>query len=188
MDLGAYIQIEDLEQLANINNIDVPRLRGYRLMSEETPIEIDSIITDMIREIYKQGCISIPSFCPDSAIHKFSAKTDYLRKKYLTSEGEFRWELLHGKRRKNMKFAVKKMKKAVLHQYETFNKYAGASNVLYIHARIGGSNWSFYQGYLLEKEPWFLEKVDDCFDDTYCDIYARLDKTISVSSNKELVK
>ena len=159
MDLGAYVQIEDLKQLASINNIVVPRLRGYRLMSKENPVEIDSVITDMIHEIYK---------C------EFFEKTDRIQKKYLDSDGELRWELLHGRRRKNMKFAVKKMKKAVLRQYETFNKYAGAPNVLYIHARLGGDNWNFYRGYLLEKEPWFLEKVDDCFDGTYCDIYARL--------------
>lgn len=32
MDLGAYAQIEELEELAKLNGIQVPRLRGYRLM------------------------------------------------------------------------------------------------------------------------------------------------------------
>lgn len=38
MDLEAYINIEDLEQIAKENGIDIPRLRGYRLMKEEEPI------------------------------------------------------------------------------------------------------------------------------------------------------
>ena len=43
-----------------------------------------------------------------------------------------------------------------------------------IHARIGGPNWEYYGGPLLKLEPWFLERVDDGFDNTYCDIYARI--------------
>ena len=37
MDLGAYVQIGDLESLMKANGIDIPRLRGLRLMSEEKP-------------------------------------------------------------------------------------------------------------------------------------------------------
>ena len=55
-----------------------------------------------------------------------------------------------------------------------WNKYAGKENVLYIHSRIGGGNWDYYGGNELSKQPWFLEKVDDCYDDTYCDIYAKI--------------
>ena len=35
MDLGAYSQTEDLDEIAKRNNIHVPRLRGYRLMKNE---------------------------------------------------------------------------------------------------------------------------------------------------------
>ena len=38
MDIGAYKQIEELSELAIKNGIDVPRLRGYRLMSKEQPM------------------------------------------------------------------------------------------------------------------------------------------------------
>ena len=41
MDLGAYIQIERLDAIAKANNIDIPRLRGYRLMSEVRPVSSD---------------------------------------------------------------------------------------------------------------------------------------------------
>ena len=35
MDLGAYAQIEDLNELMIINGISVPRLRGLRLMRDQ---------------------------------------------------------------------------------------------------------------------------------------------------------
>ena len=40
MDLGAYSQIDDLNEIAKENNIEVPRLRGYRLMKNEEYITI----------------------------------------------------------------------------------------------------------------------------------------------------
>jgi hypothetical protein len=46
-----------------------------------------------------------------------------------------------------------------------------------IHARIGGNNWEYYDGdETVATKPWFLEKVDDEFDSTYCDIYVRFDE------------
>ena len=105
MDLYAYSQIPRFTDLAKKNGIDVPRLRGYRLMSEEELME--------------------------------------------DTKGE--------------------------EQYEVFNRYVGRPDVLMIHARIGGNNWEYYDGdNTVAKEPWFLEKVDDCDDNTYCDIYARV--------------
>lgn len=35
MDLGAYAQIDNLSAIMDRNGIDVPRLRGLRLMSQE---------------------------------------------------------------------------------------------------------------------------------------------------------
>lgn len=43
MDLYAYAQIEDLEKYLKDNNIEVPRLRGLRLMKEEKLIEPQQI-------------------------------------------------------------------------------------------------------------------------------------------------
>ena len=137
-------------------------------------------------------CCSIPSFNLDTGWSEFSRKTDKIKRKYLickeiveeTQDGKeysyeevigFRWDLLHGKKRKNLKFALKKSRKKVLEQFTAHNKYAGRDDVLYIHARIGGGNWEYYGGEDLKKQPWFLEKVDDYWDDTYCDIYAKID-------------
>lgn len=67
-------------------------------------------------------------------------------------------------------------KEAKLEADMLFNEYCGQDDVLYIHARIGGLNWNDFGGPELEKQPWFLDKVDDPFDSTYCDIYARIKK------------
>lgn len=183
MDLGAYIQISELEEVAKANGIEVPRLRGYRLMVNESPIsdeDIRGIIDGNNEWIYKMSCCSVPRFYPENSMHEFSLKTDRIKKKYLIVKDEkivgFRWDLLHGKARKRVKLAIKRGEKRVRAQMGVFNKYAGREGVLYIHARIGGANWVYYGGNALEKQPWFIEKVDDHFDSTYCDIYARIEK------------
>ena len=192
MDLGAYVQIKDYEALAEANEIKVPRLRGYRLMSKEDAVsqkQIEYYIHGHELHLYEWACCSIPRFRPNSRSHEFSPRTDRIRDKYLIRKTEidpedgyrrniavgFRWDLVHGKNRKAIKFAIKKGRKAIVRQFEAFNRYAGREDVLYIHARIGGRNWSYYGGADIEKQPWFLEKVDDYFDSTYCDIYALVD-------------
>ena len=195
MDLYAYSQIDDLKKVAEKNSIEVPRLRGYRLMSEGKPVteaEIAETHKSIEMYVYEKACTSCPRFKPNSNHHEYSSATDRLKDKYLIKEERretlndgtervyeetvgFRWNLIHGKNRKALKLAIKQRKRRVLKSIETFNKYAGRSDVLYIHARIGGDNWFYFKGYELESEPWFLEKVDDWFDNTYCDIYAVID-------------
>ena len=159
MDLGAFVNIENLQRLAEANGIDIPRLRGYRLMQDETEVDKEDI-SDIIHNLEIWECENL------------------FGDKYIQDSNEndkrIRWELLHGKRRKTLKFAVKRRRKRAIEQYSIFNKYVGQSDVLYIHARIGGFNWNRYGGPDLEKNSWFIEKVDDCFDGTYCDIYARV--------------
>lgn len=182
MDLGAYTQIGDIDiqKIVEDKGISVPRLRGYRLMSEEEPVtenEIADIISNDASWIYEKFVCSSPvRFRPQSHGIEFSATTDRLREKYLIKDDGrvvgIRWNLIHGRNRKELKFALKKSRKRIMDQYSTFNKYAGHSNVLYIHARIGGNNWNYYGGHDIEKQSWFIEKVDDSSDVTYCDIYA----------------
>ena len=159
MDLGAFVNIENLQRLADANGVAVPRLRGYRLMQNETEVDEEDV-SEIIHNLEVWEC------------------TNLFGDKYIQDSNEngkrIRWELLHGKRRKILKFAAKKRRKRAIEQYSSFNKYAGQSGVLYIHARIGGPNWNRYGGPDLEKTSWFIEKVDDCFDSTYCDIYAKV--------------
>ena len=193
MDLGAYINIDDETYVKSIqeNNIDVPRLRGYRWMGNESVTDIDQdIIPSLKQHVFRDALRSDPPFAIDPDCFEYSERTDRRQKKYgvfekvqrvwgdeidyTTELVDLKWDKIHGKRRKNVKFNLKKELKAAKKQYDTWNKYVGRKDVLYIHARIGGNNWIYYEGYKLEKEPWFLEKVDDYYDNTYCDIYARI--------------
>lgn len=186
MDLSAYMQIDDLSQIAKENNIKVPRLRGYRLMKNEKPVsaeEINQIIKECEIEVCEDLCRSVPFWCEKSCGQLLNSRTDFLCRYYLV-EGvdengrkkftNIRWDRIHGKKRKVLKFAIKKKKKRIQRQFEIWNKYAGQDKILYIHSRTGGNNWDYYGGSELSKMPWFLEKVDDWFDRTYCDIYASI--------------
>lgn len=184
MDLGAYVQIDDLSKIAEANGIDIPRLRGYRLMSEEEPWTEEEIKVEIIesnRHLYESLCESVPRFSLYPIYYEYSRKTKAIMKKYLDENGDLRWDIIHGKKRKNAKYAIKKQTNAVKKQYEIWNKYAGCADVLYVHARIGGGNWNSYKA-VIENKPWFLEKVDDCFDSTYCDIYAKINNKLGAEN------
>ena len=186
MDLYAYLQIneEEIEKIAEANKIEVPRLRGYRLMKNEKPVsykEIQEIIHEVSVSAAKKLCQADPfwSLYPKWIVSSYETNfiCNYFLKKDNPKDFHYtgiRWDRIHGKKRKILKFAIHKAKKKVLDQFNTWNKYAGRDDVLYIHARIGGNNWNYYGGHELARQPWFLEKVDDCFDSTYCDIYAKI--------------
>lgn len=184
MDLVAYAQIDNLDEIAQANGIEVPRLRGYRLMKDEAPVtteEIQKLMKDYEVQVCEDLCCSVPFWSTRSDCRIFSSRTDYIRKYFLTQAVDekgykryvgIRWDRIHGKKRKILKFAIKKQNKRIQKQFDVWNKYAGKEGILYIHSRIGGRNWSHYGGEELATTPWFLEKVDDWFDNTYCDIYA----------------
>jgi hypothetical protein len=181
MDLGAYAQIEDLEQVMRDNGISVPRLRGLRLMKDEEPTtkeKIDEEVNFVWLCKCKDMCCSY--FIMNADFVDFCYRTDKIMKKYLVYKNDdifpvgVNWKNAHGKKRKMFRYALKQANKRVRAQFDTFNKYCGREDVLYIHARIGGDNWSYFGGDEIAKLPWFIEKVDDAFDCTYCDIYARI--------------
>ena len=180
MDLGAYAQIKDLQQVMTDNGIFVPRLRGLRLMSKEEPMTKDEIneqsdymaFHECERLIYSE-------FQLNSNWQRFTKRTEKICHYYLIYDKNgiakgVRWNVLHGKKRKLFKRCLKEARRRVTKVSEAFNKYAGRDDVLYIHARIGGLNWGYFGGAEIAKQPWFIEKVDDAFDCTYCDIYARI--------------
>lgn len=175
MDLGAYTQIDRIEGIAKKNGIEVPRLRGYRLMSEEQLVDIKPFFDGMAGTCC---CKLIESSWGASEWYELNEWTDYCKSYYtrkINGGGcEPRWDRIHGFKRKKLKFEIKKKKRAILKQYETYNKYCGRYDVLYIHARIGGGNWLYYCNQVIN-QPWFIEKVDDAYDSTYCDIYARIE-------------
>ena len=175
MDLYAYANIENLQELAKANNIDCPRLRGYRLMSEEKPVEFtDEDIRCWEYECAERLCETVPLFNTDAWASEYSERTRRIRKKYLNEEThEVYWNKIHGWKRKALKTEIHNATKRIKKQFEMFNKYVGREDVLYIHARIGGGNWPYYYKDVVD-QPWFIEKIDDAYDSTYCDIYARI--------------
>lgn len=189
MDLMAYAQIENLEEIAKGNGIEVPRLRGYRLMSEEKLVsdeELREMLKDAEFRAAEDWCEAEPRFSMDPYCYSFCSSTDRVKEKYLISEVQewecgphretvgIRWDKIHGKKRKVLKYGIKRAQKAIKDNISVWNRYAGKPGILYIHARIGGNNWAYFGGDDLEKKTWFIEKVDDWFDSTYCDIYARI--------------
>lgn len=181
MDLFAYSQINDFSHLLKDNNIEIPRLRGVRLMSQEKP-EHDYIPKDLEYGILQDWVAC--DFGRDRYMYTYSSRTSYVAEQlsYLAYEDDedgkvrkINWKLLRRKEKKYLKLQIKHRVKEYRKQFETFNKYCGRDDVLFIHARIGGDNWAYYDGPELAKQPWFIEKVDDAFDSTYCDIYAKIE-------------
>lgn len=186
MDLAAYANIDNLDELAQLNNIIVPRLRGYRLMSQEEPIDIKNEINkeEIAISCVEELCTSIPFWNGNPSFYELSYETDLKRAKYLIVNKDengikeyigVRWNRIHGWKRKVLKTYIHNEITKRVKQWEIWNKYAGRDDILYIHSRIGGGNWSYYCKDVVDKE-WFIEKVDDSFDSTYCDIYAKITK------------
>lgn len=190
MDLGAYAQIDDLEQIMKDNGIDIPRLRGLRLMKDEEPVSKEELL-DIAKSDGLYGCVclcqSLPPFNWNSNWSEMSDRTDEICEYYLElgtyDDGEInhldpisvRWDRVHGKKRKAFKYVIKKAKKRVKEQFDMWNKYAGRDDVLYIHARIGSGNWGYYDcDKIVKGQPWYLEHCEDHFDCTYVDIYAKI--------------
>ena len=187
MDLGAYANIENLESIMKENEIFIPRLRGIRLMKDEKPISQEEIERRSLHNgLYdcEQACCSNFSYHP--YWYEISERTSRIEKKYLIQKEHetigIRWDRVHGKKRKLFKYFLKTARRKEYAMWKAFNKYCGREDVLYIHARIGGGNWAYNGGSDIAKQPWFLEKVDDAFDSTYCDIYAK------ISPNKQASK
>ena len=190
MDLGAYAQIDELKQIMRDNNIYVPRLRGLRLMRDEESVSKEEMLEmancDGLRRCAGL-CRSLPPFNWDSNWSEMSDRTDAITEYYLElpkyesgyvnhlDPTAVRWDRVHGKKRKAFKYVIKQAKKEVFRQYEVWNKYCGRNDVLYIHCRLGAGNWDYYKGWeIIESQPWFLDKVEDYFDCTYLDIYAKI--------------
>lgn len=188
MDLYAYSQVENLEYIAKANGIDIPRLRGYRLMKDEEPVS-----QEKINELKKECeipevewlCCARPIWRANADLHISDEESDILKDYYLIKEKDedgndryvgIRWDRIHGRKRKILKFEIKKQKRKIQEQFDTWNKYVGREDVLYIHSRMGGGNWKYYEDKAsIINQPWFLDRVDDHWDSTYCDFYAKID-------------
>lgn len=197
MDIGAYARIEDLSAILASTGINIPRLRGLRLMATEEKISEDEI-KEMTNSAEVDAVEDLVRACPPwsvgSSCHSYCDRTDRNLKRFLVyTEDErgykrptvVRWSELHGKKRKKVKLLAKTQAKKIRKSMETFNKYAGRKDILYVHARIGGNNWVYFDGPQVAEHPAFIERVDDWFDSTYCDIYIKVDESLVEQYLKE---
>ncbi len=165
MDIGAYMKIEDLDTIAKENGIDVPRLRGYRLMRDEIPYteeEIEKEIESELNHAYKSIediCARMMECAQAHDIRGYDAEKSWLD----MYENEAFW-----------------FKSEFRDQCETYNKYCGRDDVLMIHSRMGGRVYWYTdedgnpKEYDVAKQPWFLDYERDAHDNSYCDIYAKI--------------
>jgi hypothetical protein len=125
-------------------------------------------------EVLEDLVSSIPFFSTHPEYIEYSDWTRYLCKLYKTKDGDVDWSKIHGWKRKVLKTEIHNKIVRIKKQDELWNKYAGKEDVLYIHSRIGGKNFISFNGPKLAQNDWWLDKIDDQFDNTYCDIYARI--------------
>ena len=183
MDLEAYIQIPDLDAVAEANGIRVSRLRGYRLIRDCRRYTEDEMREDENHtriHAYERIMASAPPFTLNPKCYGWDARTRRRERKYLIKDKDghtigIRMDLLHGKKRKAAKYEIKRFLRLQKTQSGLWNKYAGREDVLYIHARLGSWNWSSETWRDYKRNPWFLDGCDDTYDPSYCDIYARID-------------
>ena len=188
MDLGAFANIENLEELLEKNNIDIPRLRGLRLMSEEKVVTREEI-NNLINSIWLDRCVDLccSKFSLTASWVEWSDKTDRISEKYIEFDKyedgrinhcmpiKINWDKVHGKKRKAFKYKRKKVEKRVREQYTLWNKYCGREDVLYIHCRLGGGNWDYFDcDNIIKNQDWCLDYVEDAFDCTYLDVFAKI--------------
>lgn len=195
MDLFAFTQIESLQAIAEKNGISVPRCRGYRLMKDEKPATPERIAKMIEWETLYLAERQIENDTPETGtVHEWCYRSEARVRRYMVLKKNdtgierpvaIRWDRVHGKLRKKLKWAKRKARRRVLDQFALWNKYAGKENVLYIHARIGSMSWTEEDvKKSIALKPWFLDMVDDYFDTTYSDIYARIQKEEAVNGDE----
>ena len=140
-----------LAEIARKNGIDIPHLRGYRLMSEEIPFTEDEIA----------------KACDEGYWDEYRTFVYRKRPWYRPRNARFDPD------KRQLRRMCRQHARDTHRQLEMFNKYAGRSDVLMIHARIGG-DWPTRGGALISMEKWFIDYCYDGADHTYCDLYAKI--------------
>lgn len=163
--------------------LQIPRLRGLSLMKYDQPLTkekeleyIRLLEASTVRELLEDSprWKLRPNPCElDAYWVSWKVYNKYL--KITDSHAEYvKWENLHGKKKNQAKYWIKKNKKAYYAQYDLYNKYAGRPDVLCVSSRIG-STWEESGGREIENHPAFLGEAVSWFDPTFCEIYLKFD-------------
>lgn len=201
VNLLAYCNIDDLHEVAKANGIDIPRLRGYQLCSDMEPWtekEIQNAKWQIEYEACESLCCTIPFWSTKNAGIEYSYETDVIRDYYLDKENKrIRWDRIHGWKRRVLKTYIHNRTKKFNEFVKCWNKYAGKDGVLRVHSRMGGNNWTQYwrdiNGHYsptkfrqFVEQDWIIEKIDDWWDETYCDIYCKIEDVVNASGGDEI--
>lgn len=183
MDLGAYVQIGTLSGIAEANGIkEVARLRGYRLMRDEEPVNIEEICKDREVEICEELCAM--RWDPESRLLCYGGRTDPYFNKFIVNYDKkyekgtvmsINWDVMTDEEKGILKAYIEKRNADFVKEWEMWNKYCGRNDVLYIHARQGTTNWSDTTFHDYEDKPWYLDGCNDADDSSYCDMYAKIE-------------
>lgn len=153
-----------------MGEVYIPRLRGF--INLDNPYKISRVEIARIKNEANYDCLhnmvyALPMWNSNTRCHWYNNRR-MIKEKRLYKEGlGINWDLIHGKHRKDLKFMIKKRMRNEQKVWELREKYSGLPGYRMAYARIGGGNWDTYR-YEVETEPWFVEKVDDAFDNTYC--------------------
>lgn len=183
MDLGAYLQIGTLSGIAEANGIkEVARLRGYRLMRDEEPVNIEEICKSREVEICEELCAM--KWNPKSPFMSYGGSTDPYFNKFIVNYDKkyekgtvmsINWDAMTDEEKDVLKAYIETRCADYKKQWELWNSFCGRDDVLYIHARQGTTNWSDTTFHDYENKPWYLDGCNDADDSSYCDMYAKIE-------------
>ena len=185
MDIYGYSQIEDLKELLDINNIEIARLRGIRLMREQSAVPLNDIneavekmkLYNAVQWLRQRAWDYWCSWRSERKHPAFIYKKvyDVHDMKCVKKIVSIDYRKMNRKDRNAIKLKSKADEKRIRTNFEMFNSYVG-KDVLYVHARQGGGNRLYYP--IDTKHPMYLSDCDDFYDSTYCDIYYDLTKGV----------
>lgn len=119
MDIGAYARIDDLSNILASAGVDIPRLRGLRLMATEEKIseeEIKEMTASADVDAVEDLVRSCPPWSVGSDCHSYCWRTDKNLRRFLVYTKDesgydrptaVRWEKIHGKRRKKLSYLLR---------------------------------------------------------------------------------
>ena len=147
MDLYATGQMRDnnLDKVLEEQGIKIPSIRGVRIMADEDYVS-DKDIEKSCRYVY---CKTKKLFTPDRYWHPATDK-------------------------RQARALARRSSRIAYRQLTAYNKHVKEKGVWMVHARVSDNSWIANGGRDIEKQPWFIERVKDGMDATYCDIYVRV--------------
>ena len=151
----------------------------FELMSDKKPVSLEEIAKRKAKDavkVLKPLLSNYPAWAMNEKYgYCWRPGSDLKWDHYMTKDenGEYngiRWDRIHGKHRKVLKYKLKKNNKKIDKQYNAWNKYVGRKDVAYMY-----TYWYYLRNEVL-KQPYILEIVDDHFDLDYSYVYAKIDK------------